>query len=217
MRTMGMVVCLLVCVSGGAFAQEDDTMPKPPQRAPAPRLHDTPENVNEDLVTWMHRKADRYFHDGDYDGSLNCWRLIMILDPHFLEAYEVSWWLLWSLAVSAEQDGKKDEAAQFHGRAVEVLERGILYNPNVYDIYAEAGQYYMVTKNYDKARAHFARAAQFKEAPISVKRNWAHACERAGDLKACVEVWQLVLKENPTDAVAITNLRRVHAKMTGGK
>ncbi|MDZ7380053.1 MAG: tetratricopeptide repeat protein [candidate division KSB1 bacterium] len=214
MRTMGMVVCLLVYFSSGAFAQEDDTPPKPPQRAPDARLHDTPEDIHEDIMTWMHRKADRYYHDGDFDSALNCWRLIMILDPHFLEAYEVSWWLLWSLAVSAEQDGKKDEAEKYHARAVEVLERGMLYNPNVYDTYAEAGQYYMAIKHYDKARLYFARAAQFQEAPVTVKRSWAHACERAGDLKACIEVWQLVLKENPTDAVALTNLRRVQAKIT---
>ncbi|MCS6860502.1 MAG: hypothetical protein NZT92_09305 [Abditibacteriales bacterium] len=212
MRTMRMVICLLVCFSGWAFAQEDDAPSRPP-RAPAPRLHDTPENINEDVVRWMYRRADKYYHDGDYEGALNCWRLIMILDPHFLEAYEVSWWLLWSLAVSAEQEGKKDEAQRYHARAVEVLERGMLYNPNVYDLYAEAGQYYLSIKQYDKARIYFARAAQFKEAPVTVKRSWAHACERAGDLQACVDVWQLVLKENPTDAVALNNLRRVQAKM----
>jgi tetratricopeptide (TPR) repeat protein len=211
---MGMTLFLLACLSGGAFAQGDDGGAQLRQRAPRVIEHaEEPTNVNEDIIAWLNRKADKYWHDGDYEGAVNCLNLITILEPHRIEAYDGAWYLLWSMAVSAEQENKKTDAEKYHQRAVKVLERGTLYNPNVYDIYYEFGQYYWATKQYEKARVYLARAAQFKDAPVPVKRNWAHACERSGDLKACVEVWQMMLKENPTDAVALNNLRRVQAKM----
>jgi tetratricopeptide (TPR) repeat protein len=213
-----MTVFLVACLNGWALAQEDNPLPPARPRAPTPRLqNELSPDPNEEIVTYLHRKSDKYFHDGDYEGALNCWKLISILDPHFIEAYEVSWWMLWSLSVSAEQDGNKAESQKYQQRAVEILERGVLYNPNVYEVHYEFGQFYMATKQYDKARPHLSRAAQFKEAPVPVKRNLAHACERSGDLSASVAVWQQILQENPTDAVAVTNLRRVQAKMASNK
>lgn len=209
-------VAAAIVMAGGSDAAEDSTSPAgqpnpslgPGQIRPgAMRPLTSPvdrkglaKSCGDDVLDLLWRKSDYYFHEGDYENAIRLHRLIVDFEPDFTEAYSVGAWLLESL-------GREKEGLQF-------LEQGLAANRKVYDLYFELGFYYFKRQDFQKAREYFSDAVKL-EHPSTVDRMLAHACEKQGDLAAARDVWKGILKDNPTDAVALRNLQRIEGKIGG--
>ena len=153
-------------------------------------------------------RADHYWHKGDYE---SCARMIMLqteLDPHLIELYDQAGWLLWS-------SGQFEKAEAFY-------KKGIAHNPEVYLLYYDLGDMYYRTarpslynRSPEQSRRLFEQAVeQFRlaverNAPIVIHRQLAHALHKLGRYDQERQVWENVLRLNPTDGVALRSLERL--------
>jgi tetratricopeptide (TPR) repeat protein len=157
-----------------------------------------PLGAGEDNYTFFLRKSDEAFHAGDYDRAVACHRAIIALEPDVVESYSVAAWLLWS-------SEKGDEAIAF-------IERGIAANPNNWEMMDEAAQHFDLRKMNTRSAALYKRALELlpKDEPSQMlKRRYAHAAEKSGDLQTSVTVWRGLVQEFPDEAVNKNNLARV--------
>jgi tetratricopeptide (TPR) repeat protein len=157
-----------------------------------------PLGAGEDNYTFFLRKSDEAFHAGDYDRAVACHRAIIALEPDVVESYSVAAWLLWS-------SEKGDEAIAF-------IERGIAANPNNWEMMDEAAQHFDLRKMNARSAALYKRALELlpKDEPSQMlKRRYAHAAEKSGDLQTSVTVWRGLVQEFPDEAVNKNNLARV--------
>ncbi len=100
------------------------------------------------------------------------------LDPRFVEAYYFA-----SLVYSLDYGDIP--------RAVDVLGRGIVHNPEVASLPFHVGfLYYVFRKNYPRARLWFDEAAARPTASEFHKRFAAYARRKAGDLEGSLGLWR---------------------------
>lgn len=100
------------------------------------------------------------------------------LDPRFVEAYYFA-----SLVYSLDNGDIP--------RAVAILGRGIVHNPNVASLPFHTGFiYYVFRKNYPRARVWFDQAATCRDASDFHKRFAAYARRMAGDLNGSLGLWR---------------------------
>lgn len=160
----------------------------------------------EDNYSFFLRMSDKAFHVGDYERAIACHRAIVALEPDAVDSYGVAAWLLWSL-------DKADEATVF-------IERGVAANPDDWEMMDEAAQHFDVRKQYQRAATLYKRALELmpKEEPNQMlRRRFAHASEKSGDLETSLSVWRNLAKEFPAEPVVKNNLARVEQLHSGAK
>jgi len=158
----------------------------------------------EDVFMWASDVyvvlTDVYWHEGDYDSCVRCNETIVFLDPGYVEVYDNSRWLLWSM-------GRDNEA-------IEVDERAIAHNPDSWEAYFNLGFHYFNTQRYAQAKPLLKRAVELG-APALKQHSYCHVLERLGDPKAALAEWERLRKQFPDDAVVVPNIERLKAVIEG--
>jgi|GEM_PF-983326 len=149
-------------------------------------------------LNMLYEQTDAHFHKGEYNHIINLCRIDVQGDPHNLEAYANSSWLLWSM------DRDKE--------AVEFLLQGLKANPNTYYMYDELGSYYYFRrKDYAKSISYYEQASACKDCPALTLHMLAHAYQKNGQLQEAKSTWERVLamKNDPNHDIAKHNLQEV--------
>lgn len=137
-------------------------------------------------LLWV--RADSFFHSGNYDAILPLVRLITWLDPNFLDVYSTgAWHLMYNFT---DTDQRSDRRYLPAGMAL--LREGIANNPDLYDMYAEAGwNSFDKIKDYKASVDYYSRGMKTRNADITrVGHALAHSLERSGDVDAAIEQWR---------------------------
>ena len=161
-----------------------------------------PFGAGEDNYNFFLRKSDEAFHEGDYPRAIACHRAIIALEPDSVDSYGVAAWLLWS-------SEKGDEA-------IALIERGIAANPTNWEMMDEAAQHFDLRKMNGRSAALYKRALELlpKDEPSQMlRRRYAHAAEKSGDLQTSVAVWRALASEFPDEGVNKNNLTRVEQSL----
>lgn len=191
--------------------QAADSAPPAPAPSPVPstmpdaagvtHLHaDGKPDRDETLVDYFWRKSDEAFHEGDYERAIGLHKAIVALTPDDVESYSVAAWLMWSL-------GRGDDAVQW-------LHKGIAANPNNWEMWDAAGQNYDLQKKFTDAEDAYGHAVQLitkEDDSQMLRRRYAHAAEKAGDIAASQRTWQDLVRDFPAEVVNKNNLQRVEA------
>jgi tetratricopeptide (TPR) repeat protein len=214
MRKLWMGLVLLTVAATAATAAPGSRGKATPQAGPdgAPppatrRGHDDEDEgpvdpSHESNTDYLWRKSDQAFHEGDYDRAVGLHRAIQALDPSDVQSYSVASWLLWSM-------GKNDDA-------LAMVMNGLKANPDNWDMWDEAAQQYgLMKRDADAldAYGHAVRLIPKDQDSQMLRRRYAHAQEKSGDLKGAVTTWQGLVKDYPNEAVNKNNLARVQAQV----
>jgi tetratricopeptide (TPR) repeat protein len=169
---------------------------------PAAHTAQAPAQVDaiiDNVVDRLWDRADWYWHEGRYEERVAVDRLIISMDPHFIEPYGTAGWLLESL-------GRDQEALALYRHAVAAV-------PERWETHQDLGMYYYQHKDYQPATVEFQRATQQPGAPEYVWKMLAHAYERAGALEQAVTAWEAAARVTPNDPAIAVNLNRVRARL----
>src|SRR5260370_26826622 len=121
------------------------------------------EEILDDVVDRLWDRADWYWHEGRYEERVAIDRLIIRMEPRFIEPYGTAGWLLESL-------GRGQEALDLYRQAVAAA-------PNRWETHQDLGMYYYQHKEYAAAAEDFQRGTQQTAAPVYVGKMLAHAYE----------------------------------------
>jgi tetratricopeptide (TPR) repeat protein len=159
------------------------------------------ESIADDITNDLIVLSDAHWHKGEYNHVVNLLRMVVAGQPDNVEIYGNAGWLLWSMNKDPE--------------AVALYEQGIKANPNTYYMYDELGFYYFNRKkDYLKAIQYYSQAAKLSDVKPGSLHLLAHAYERTGQMKLCLETWERAVKmPGPENAAAKVNLTRVKGKM----
>lgn len=151
-----------------------------------------------DALNQMWVQADAHGHQGEYNHFINLSRIVVQGDPHNMEAFSTSSYLLWST-------GRNEEAEAF-------LKDGIAANPSSFYMYDEMGLYWFIErKNPIAAIPYYEKAVKF-DCPMVTLHSLANCYEKAGQWDKAVATWsKATLYTN--DLIAITRLRRAKEKL----
>jgi tetratricopeptide (TPR) repeat protein len=140
---------------------------------------------NEGKDEHLHGQAlSRINHDAELMPLI---KVVITLDPQFLEAYRVGSWWLW----------KKLNAPQ---QAIALLQEGIQNNPDKYELNYDLGLLYFHKLNdYKNAKIQFRLASRKKMENwdrANVMEYLAFTLERLNDLPGALEAWKEVKQLN---------------------
>lgn len=152
--------------------------------------------VLDTIVDALWLKTDEYWHEANTEPVIGICRMIVQLDPKFVEAYNTGAWI-------ASMNGQDDVALQFY-------RQGIERNPDSYELLIALGySFYWLHKGDVKAGLpHLKRAAELPS-PAHVKRVYARGLAKAGKTQEAIEQWRKVLKEFPDDRFAPKELQKL--------
>ena len=155
--------------------------------------------ILDNVVDRLWDRADWYWHEGRYEERVAVDRLIIRMEPHFIEPYGTAGWLLESL-------GRNQEALALYRQAVAAA-------PGRWETHQDLGMYYYQHKEYATAAVEFQRGTQQPGAPAYVWKMLAHAYERSGALEQAVSAWEAAARVAPNDPAIAVNLNRVRARL----
>lgn len=154
--------------------------------------------AREQFVDYLWERSDDCWHEGEYDYCIKINRLIVILDPSFVEAYLTSAWL-------ADSMGREKEAEGWLKEAVEKA-------PG-WESYSDIGLFYLNRKDYKKAEEFYSKAVKEEDAPPYVWRMFAHSLRHQGKMKEAIEILEEELKKYPDDLIAKQLLERFKSEV----
>ncbi len=216
--TLG-AAAVLMAVTAGAPDLKAQTAPvKPPRKSfsnkkagPARSIiqafrHATQEELVDavlgDTMNKLWDQADEHFHLGEYNHTIGLNRIVVQGDPHNLEAYANSSWLLWS-------DGKNEDAEAF-------LQEGIAANPDTYYMYDEMGIYWLFERRDVKAALPYYEKAVKFDCPALTWNSLANCYEKTEQWQKAVTAWEKATLY-PKNAVALVRLKRARARLAQQK
>jgi tetratricopeptide (TPR) repeat protein len=175
---------LLSAVSiSAAHAQKSGGPTKPLPAKSKPTAFYTPEGQQQiadailtESLDQLWSQADTHFDKGEYNHSVNLYRIVVQGDPRDVEAFSDGAYLLWST-------GQNDAATAF-------LKQGLAANSDSYYMYDELGAYYyMRIKDYPKAISYYEQAIKYT-CPFFTWTNLAHSYERVDQWDKAVQTWE---------------------------
>ena len=162
--------------------------------------------VRDTIVDALWVKTDEYWHAGNPAPAIDICRMVIELDPHFVEAYSVGAWVSLSLPEPREKD------------ALGFYQQGIARNPQSYDLLHEFGfQYYMLRKHDPQSALPYLKRAAELSPTAPIKHTYAHALAQAGKPQQAAAEWLKILKQFPNDPVARKELAKLRASGKAGK
>lgn len=137
-------------------------------------------------LLWV--RADSFFHQGNYDAILPLVRIITWMDPNFLDVYSTgAWHMMYNFTDEFQRSDRRYLPA-----GLALLEEGIRNNPNLWDLYADAGwTYYDKVKDFDESVSHY-QAGLLAKNPDNhrIGHGLAHALEHMGRIDAAIAAWE---------------------------
>jgi len=175
------------------------TSPPPPTKErlkSTGALHEVFAEITSALVV----ESDRYWHQGNYAQCVRCNEAIIFLDPHFVEQYGSSAWLLWSMGLT--------------DRATAILRQGLAANPEDWQMWFDTGYQYMLLQDHATA-ARFLRRAVELGAPSPQNHQYCHALEKCGHPDQALAAWQDLKQRFPDDPIPARQIERLQALLAG--
>jgi tetratricopeptide (TPR) repeat protein len=158
------------------------------------------DGIFDSFVDDLWKQGDNYWHQGDYPRIVALDRIIVQVDPHFVECYATGGWLMESL-------GRLTDAEAFY-------QQGAANNPDSSYAYYNLGMFYFNTlKDYHASLAVFQRDAKVADTEDKDYKMLAHSYERTGDWKAALAVWKTIKKRWPNSPAVDVNLKRVEQRV----
>lgn len=142
--------------------------------------------ARDQFVDYLWERSDDCWHEGEYEYCIKINRLIVILDPSFVEAYLTAAWLADSL-------GRENEAKGWLEEAVEKA-------PG-WESFSDLGLFYLNRKDYAKAEENYKKACREYSPPAYVWRMYAHSLRHQGKLTEAIEVLEETAKKFPDDLI----------------
>jgi tetratricopeptide (TPR) repeat protein len=180
-----------------------------PAQAPGPietQAEQQIARVRDTIVDALWLKTDEYWHGGDPAPAIDICRMVIELDPHFVEAYSVGAWLSLSLPKANEHD------------ALDFYQQGIARNPQSYELLHEFGfEYYVLRKHNPEAALPYLKRAAELSPTAPIKHTYAHALAQAGKPREAAAEWLRILKQFPNDPIARKELAKLQASGKIGK
>jgi tetratricopeptide (TPR) repeat protein len=147
-------------------------------------------------VDELWNRTDYYWHRGDFPRIIALDRIIVEMDPGFMEPYSTGGWLM-------ESAGDNTSAEKFY-------RLGAARNSDSSYMYYQLGMFYFnTTKNYKGALEAAQIGTTKSDAGINDWRLLAHSYEKNGMLPECINTWQYIIKTFPDSGAARRNLERV--------
>jgi pentatricopeptide repeat protein len=153
---------------------------------------DTQDEIQADgilssVVDHLWSQTDDYFHDGDFPRIVALMRIIVSIDPHFVDAFNTGAWIMWSM-------GDDNDATAFYQQDVQS-------NPLDSDAYYDYGFFlYNHLHNFPGAVAVFTADIANADAGILDYRMLAHSYEKEGRWDRALEVWRRIKARWPHGA-----------------
>ena len=201
-RRFGLAVgaAALLAASSGALQAVPARPARASRAAPAAKAPAQVDAILDNVVDRLWDRADWYWHEGRYEERVAIDRLIIRMEPRFIEPYGTAGWLLESL-------GRDQEALDLYRQAVAAA-------PARWETHHDLGMYYYQHKEYAAAAEEFQRGTQQTAAPVYVWKMLAHAYERSGALEKAVAAWEAAARVAPDDPAIAVNLSRVRSRLT---
>jgi tetratricopeptide (TPR) repeat protein len=145
-------------------------------------------------MLWL--KVDQYWHMGLYQRMLPMMETVVLLDPHFIEAYALgAWHLAYNVTVvfpSAEDKQK------YIGMGIHFLEKGLKSNPRSSKLYGEMGytMYFRKRRDWEKAAYYLGEGTKYEHEGW-IERAYALALERMGEEQKALAVREEFLRNYP--------------------
>jgi len=164
-----------------SFSTKPDTAPTTATAKDTPLSdEDVADAIMGDALSGIYHQADEHFHKGEWNHCLNLMVVVEQGDPHNVETYSNSAYLLWS--------------SDRNDQAIEQLKLGIAANPNISYMYDDAGTHYLLhLKDPAGALPYLEKAIQYP-CGWTTYHNLAHCYERLGKWDKAVETWRLATK-----------------------
>jgi len=145
-------------------------------------------------LLWL--KVDEYWHQGRMEMMLPMMKTVVMLDPHFIEAWKVgAWHLAYNAWVTVDT---LEEKQAFVQKGILFLQDGIKRNPRNHELYFDLGfsMYFVKLEDYENA-AHYIREADRYRPPEErwIPRMLLLAYERAGHYEEALKGWRRYLTE----------------------
>lgn len=164
--------------------------------------------IAADLL-WLN--VENYWHSGQHYKLLPILESIVWLQPKHILVWSVGGWIMSYNCAAQAKDPK--EKKYWYNQGVKFLKKGILYNPDNYDLYFELGwTYYYKGKDYANAVRYFQKAVKYPH-PEYVDDVLAHAYEKNGQINKAIQQWEYVKEHNKGfRKIAIRALRDLKTK-----
>lgn len=137
---------------------------------------ETADAIVADSLGRLFDQADEHFHHGEYNHVVALNRIVAQGDPHNVETYANSAWLLWST-------DRNDEA-------IAMLKQGIKANSNTYYMYDELGSHYLIRLHDPVSAAPLYEKAVTFPCPYTTWHNLAHCYEKTKQWDKVVTAWE---------------------------
>lgn len=157
------------------------------------QMKDLDSYIVEKVVDYLWARSDVYWHKGEYEKVVKLNKMIVLLDPSFVEAYLTSSWLLESM-------GNEKEALQW-------LLSAETRCP-CWEVYQDLGMYYYKRKDYKEAEKHFEKACLQYSPPPYVWRMYAHSLKNQNKSQEAIKVLEEAVRRFPDDLVTKSLLDR---------
>jgi tetratricopeptide (TPR) repeat protein len=190
------IVALLAIAGGVAGAAPRAARAR---RRATPKARPQSEAILGEVADRLWDRGDFYWHEGRYEERVAVDRLVIRMQPRFVEPYGTAGWLLESLGRPSE--------------ALAMYRQGVTAVPDRWETHQDLGMFYYEHKQYAEAAAAFRDASRQQDPPPYVWKMLAHALERAGELKEAVAAWETAGRLAPEDGAVPLNLSRVRAKL----
>ncbi|HOJ22846.1 MAG TPA: tetratricopeptide repeat protein [Armatimonadota bacterium] len=188
--------CRVACAAAGLIATLVCTpvVTRPAHAAPAdPEA--TATAVLDQVVDGLWERSDHFFHHGDYETTTRINRLVVRMDPHFVEGLNTLAWLL------RQGLNRPQEALALHHRAIRD-------NPERWEAFFDLGMFHFDRKDYPLAAHYFRRSVEL-EAPAAKQHMLAHTYEKMGRTADALRAWRAIVEKFPDDQPARRNLERL--------
>lgn len=150
-----------------------------------------------DVLDELKDKADEHFDYGEFNHSINLFRIVVQGNPRDVESFSNAAYLLWST-------GQNDVA-------ISVLKAGLAANPNDYYMYDELGSFFFLrVKDYPQAVAYYEKAVKYK-CPFFTWTGLAHCYEKQKQWGKAVKAWEQASNYVTVDGVAPEQSRSNHS------
>ena len=177
-----------------------------PKGDPSPLKEASQEDVVEavlgNALVDLYEQADEHFHKGEYNHSVNLFRLVVQGDPENLDCYLNAAYLLWST-------DRNDEA-------IDILKQGIGPKPANFYLLDKLGRHYLVNNKNPKAALPYLQKAVTFPCPFFTWNSLATCYEKLNQWDKAVETWKKAT-ELPDDPVAQFRLEQAKKKQASFK
>lgn len=137
-------------------------------------------------LLWL--RVDAYSHSGQWYKLLPLFNMVTFLQPKFITAWSVGGWhMAFNLYAYSRTEAERDK---WLSAGLRFLKKGILHNPDRYELYFELGwTYFQKTRDYPNAIRYLRRAVTHKH-PQFVDHLLAHAHEKNGQPQEALRIWK---------------------------